>query len=46
MAEYALKKEWEAFGSERLNKRQEEALRLVESKRDVFVNLPLVSESL
>ena len=41
MAEYALRKEWEVFGFERLNKHQEEALRLVvESKRDVFVNLP------
>ena len=46
MAEYALRKEWEVFVSERLNKHQEEALRLVESKSDVFVNLPLVSESL
>ena len=46
MAEYALRKEWEVFGSERLNKHQEEVLRLVESKSDVFVNLPLVSESL
>ena len=46
MAEYALRKEWEVFESERLNKHQEEALRLVESKSDVFVNLPLVSESL
>ena len=41
MAEYALRKEWEVFGFERLNKHQEEALRLVvESKSDVFVNLP------
>ena len=46
MAEYALRKEWEVFESERLNKHQEEALRLVGSKSDVFVNLPLVSESL
>ena len=46
MAEYALRKEWEVFESERLNKHQEEALRLVESKSDVFVDLPLVSESL
>ena len=46
MAEYALRKEWEVFGSERLKEDQEEALRLVESKSDVFVNLPLVSESL
>ena len=37
----ALRKEWEVFGFERLNKHQDEALRLlVESKRDVFVNLP------
>ena len=35
------RKEWEFFGFERLNKHQEEALRLVvESKSDVFVNLP------
>ena len=35
------RKEWEVFGFERLNKHQEEALRLVvESKNDVFVNLP------
>ena len=41
IAEDALRKEWEVFGLERLNKHQEEALRLVvESKRDVFVNLP------
>ena len=41
MAGDALRKEWEVFGFERLNKHQEEALRLVvESKRDVFVNLP------
>ena len=41
MAEDALRKEWEIFGFERLNKHQEEALRLVvESKRDAFVNLP------
>ena len=47
MAEYALRKEWEVFESERLiNKHQEEAFRLVESKSDVFVDLPLVSESL
>ena len=46
MAEYALRKEWQVFGSERLKEDQEEALRLVESKSDVFVNLPLVSESL
>ena len=46
MAEYALRKEWQVFGSERLKEDQEEALRLVESKSDVFVNLPLVWESL
>ena len=49
MAEYALRKEWEVLGFERLNKHEadeDEALRLVESKSDVFVNLPLVSESL
>ena len=49
MAEYALRKEWEVFGFERLNKHEadeDEALRLVESKSDVFVNLPLLSESL
>ena len=41
MAEDALWKEWGVFGFERLNKHQEEALRLVvESKIDVFVNLP------
>ena len=41
IAEDALRKEWEVFGFERLNKHQEEALRLVvESKSDVFVNLP------
>ena len=40
MAEDALRKEWEVFGFERLNKRQEEALRLVESKSGVNVNLP------
>ena len=35
------RKEWEVFRFERLNKHQEEALRLVvESKSDVFVNLP------
>ena len=35
------RKEWEFFRFERLNKHQEEALRLVvESKSDVFVNLP------
>ena len=35
------RKEWEVFGFERLNKHQEETLRLVvESKSDVFVNLP------
>ena len=35
------RKEWEVFGFERLNKHQEEALRLVvESKSDIFVNLP------
>ena len=40
MAEDALRKEWEVFGFERLNKHQEEALQLVvESKSDVFVNL-------
>ena len=41
MAEDALRKDWEVFGFERLNKHQEEASRLVvESKSDVFVNLP------
>ena len=41
MAEDALRKEWEIFGFERLNKHQEEALRLfVKSKRDASVNLP------
>ena len=41
MAEDALRKDWEVFGFERLNKHQEEVLRLVvESKSDVFVNLP------
>ena len=41
MAEYALRKVCEVFGFERLNKHQEKALRLaVESKSDVFVNLP------
>ena len=41
MAEDALRKEWEVFGFERLNKHQEEALQLVvESKSDLFVNLP------
>ena len=41
MAEDALRKEWEVFGFERLNKHQEEALQIVvESKSDVFVNLP------
>ena len=40
MAENALRKEWEVFWFERLNKHQEEALRfLVESKGRVFVNL-------
>ena len=35
------RKELDVFGFERLNKHQEEALRLVvESKSDVFVNLP------
>ena len=35
------RKEWEFFRFERLNKHQEEALRLVvESKSDIFVNLP------
>lgn len=35
------KKELDVFGFERLNKHQEEALRLVvESNSDVFVNLP------
>ena len=35
------RKEWEFVRFERLNKHQEEALRLVvESKSDVFVNLP------
>ena len=44
MAENALRKEWEVFRFERLNKHQEEALRLVvESKSDVFVNLVLES---
>ena len=37
----ALRKGWEVFGFERLNMHQKEALRLVvESKSDVFVNLP------
>ena len=41
MAEDALRKVCEVFGFERLNKHQEKALRLVvESKSDVFVNLP------
>ena len=41
MAEGALRKEWEIFWFERLNKHQEEVLRLVvESKRDASVNLP------
>ena len=41
MAENALRKEWKVFRFERLNKHQKEALRLVvESKSDVFVNLP------
>ena len=41
MAEDALRKEWEVFGFERVNKHQEEALQLVvESKSDLFVNLP------
>ena len=41
MAGDALRKEWKAFGFERLDKHREEALRLVvESKRDVFVNFP------
>ena len=40
LAEDALRKEWEVFGFERLNKHQEEPLRLVESKSDVNVNLP------
>ena len=41
MAEGALRKEWEIFWFERLNKHQEEVLRLVvESKRDTSVNLP------
>ena len=36
-----VEKGWEVFGFERLNKHQEEALGLVvESKSDVFVNLP------
>ena len=40
MAENALRKEWEVFWFERLNKHHEEALRLVvESKGGVFVNL-------
>ena len=38
MAEDALRKEWEVFGFERLNKYQEEALQLVvELKSDVFL---------
>ena len=41
IAEDALRKGWEVFGFERLSKHQEEALGLVvESKSDVFVNLP------
>ena len=41
IVEDALRKLCEVFGFERLNKHQEEALRLVvESKSDVFVNLP------
>lgn len=41
MAEDALRKVCEVFGFERLNKHQENALQLVvESKSDVFVNLP------
>ena len=41
MAEDALRKVCEVFGFERLNKHQEKALRIiVESKSDVFVNLP------
>ena len=41
IAEDALRKGWEAFGFERANMHQEEALRFVfESKSDVFVNLP------
>ena len=41
IAEDALRKEWEVFGFERLNKHQEQALRLVvQSKSGVFVNLP------
>ena len=41
MADDALRKVCEVFGFERLNKHQEKALRLVvESKSDVFVNLP------
>ena len=40
MAEDVLRKEWEVFRFKRINKHQEEALRLVESKSDVFVNLP------
>ena len=41
IAEDALRKGWEVLWFERLNMHQEEALRLVvESKSDVFVNLP------
>lgn len=41
MAEDALRKVCEVFGFERLNKHQQNALQLVvESKSDVFVNLP------
>ena len=41
IVEDALRKLCEVFGFERLNKHQEKALRLVvESKSDVFVNLP------
>ena len=41
MEEDASRKVFEVFGFARLNKHQEEALRfVVESKGDVFVNLP------